>query len=116
VTSPRRKRRTTPEDVSRIIRRRGAGPLSPKDSKKLLQLGPLSPEEKQRWRESHRLLALDVQERILGIGPPRLRRKVAQSIYDRYYGKGVVRVQEPVDVEKVKKVLRLLKRRWGISR
>jgi hypothetical protein len=53
---------------------------------------------------------------MLDLELPRHRRKVAQGIYDRYYGKGVVRVQEPVDVAKVKKILRLLKRRLLISR
>ncbi len=45
---------------------------------------------------------------VLNEGPPNLQREVAQYFYDHYYGKDMVQVEDPVDVDKVKVVFRLL--------
>jgi hypothetical protein len=89
--------------------------MSQKEFNKLNRLlDSLSLKEIQRWKESQVVMSFDGLARILDVGLPGQQRRVAQGIYDRYYGKGAVRIEQPVDVEEAKRVLGRLRRRMGI--
>jgi hypothetical protein len=117
VTTPRGKRKATYEDAVRIFSRTRGKPMSQKDFNKLNRLlDSLSPEEIQTWKESQVVMSFDVLERTLDVGLPGQQCRVAQGIYDRYYGIGAVRIEQPVDVQGAKRVLGRLRRRMGIGR